>query len=372
MTETEKPFDFKRHEETAVTNYLAKRQFFENLATVVRRIIEESLKSRQIKVHSVQSRAKDPTSFGEKAASPLNDDPSRPKYTKPLEQITDLSGVRVITYFPGTLSELDSLLADEFSVVERSDKGALLLEEERLGYQSIHYLVKLTPDRAKLPEYHPFENAITEVQVRTILQHAWAEIEHDIQYKSASVIPAVIRRRFMSLAGVLEIADREFQAIQDEDRRLAEEARTQVKGGQLENVEITPDALKAFLDKRLGSDGRISDWSYDWTARLVRKLGFRTMQQVEECIRGFSDDKISRFASNNRQGQTTRFEHMLLAGMGKLFIDRHLYSSYQWWNSLQTRILDRFVQMGIEVRIFDPNSAEISAREGDGQDINQE
>src|SRR5438309_774277 len=80
-------------------------------------------------------------------------------------------------------------------------------------------------------------DSVAEIQVRTILQHSWAEIEHDIQYKSVSVIPAEIRRRFMSLAGMLEIADREFQAIQDADKRLTEEARASVEGGQLGKVE---------------------------------------------------------------------------------------------------------------------------------------
>jgi hypothetical protein len=62
----------------------------------------------------------------------------------------------------------------------------------------------------------------------------------------------------MALAGMLEIADREFQTIQDDDRRLTAEARSRVRG-ELERVEITPDAVKAFLDQRLGSDGRMSD-----------------------------------------------------------------------------------------------------------------
>ena len=63
--------------------------------------------------------------------------------------------------------------------------------------------------------------------------HAWAEIEHDIQYKSTETIPRLIRRRFMSLAGMLEIADREFQAIQDEDQSVRQNARNAVESGAL-------------------------------------------------------------------------------------------------------------------------------------------
>src|SRR6185437_10448916 len=113
-------------------------------------------------------------------------------------------------------------------------------------------------------------------------QHAWAEIEHDIQYKSASVIPVDIKRRFSSLAGLLEVADREFQAVQNEDQRLRQHAREMIKKGDIDEVEITPDALKAFLTRQIGGDQRISWWSYDYLARMLRKLGFQNLRQVEE------------------------------------------------------------------------------------------
>ncbi len=250
--------------------------------------------------------------------------------------------------------------------MERSDKGAELIEDERFGYQSIHYLVKLTSRRARLPEYDPFADSIAEIQVRTILQHAWAEIEHDIQYKSALVIPAEIRRRFMSLAGMLEIADREFQGIQDADKTLTKEARSRVEGGQLGQVEITPDALRAFLDKRLGPDGRISDFSYDWTARFLKKLGFRTLEQVEKCIRGYDDDRLSRVASHSRHGQTTRFEYMLLAGMGESYIRRHPFVGESWYGRADRDRLDRFKAGGIEIRGYDPLNDLPSPTSSDG------
>jgi ppGpp synthetase/RelA/SpoT-type nucleotidyltranferase len=354
MAEPEKGFDFKAHEQAAVTAYLQRHGFYEDFASVVRRVLEEAIKRRGIRVHSVQSRAKDAANFGRKAAQPSDIDPASPKYPRPLDQITDLAGVRVITYFPSTLKDIDLMLVDEFQIVERSDKGAELIEEDRFGYQSIHYLVKLTPLRSRLPEYERFAEAIAEIQVRTILQHTWAEIEHDIQYKSAAVIPAQIRRRFTALAGMLEVADREFQAIQDADKQLTAEARSRVEGGQLGQVEITPDALKAFLDKKLGPDGRVSEFSYDWTARLLRKLGFRTLEQVERCISGYDDDRLSRIVSGSRLGQTARFECMLLAGMGENFIRRHLFSGESWYGRRERESIERFKKQGVNIHEYDP------------------
>jgi len=162
----------------------------------------------------------------------------------------------------------------------------------------------------------------------------------------------------MALAGVLEIADREFQAIQDEDTDLRRQARSRVSKGQLAGVEITPDALHAFLDKRLGQDKRISGWSYDWTARLLKKLGFRTLDQVERAVRDYDDDLLSQLVWGSRQGQITRFELMLRAAMGDNYLKRHLWSASDWFIEARKRELEQFEEAGVAIGSFDPLSPE--------------
>lgn len=348
------PFDFAEHERATISAYLKEQPFYRDLASVIAGILKECLKKHDIKVSSVEHRAKEANSFGHKAAIPSEVDPNAPKYPEPLKQITDLAGVRIITYFPRTVDDIDRLINDEFEVVERSDKGEELIEEERFGYQSVHYLVRVSAARAKLPEYERFAKAVAEVQVRTILQHAWAEIEHDIQYKSSTAIPGGIRRRFMALAGMLEIADREFQAIQNEDRKLADRASEMVRQGDLGGVEITPDALKVFLDERLGTDDRISVWTYDWTARLLKRLGFRDLKQVEAAITRYDDNKLSAIATGGRQGQTTRFELMLLAALGERFLERHPSGGQKWFQGAQGFLLGKFRENGVPISTYDP------------------
>lgn len=199
-----------------------------------------------------------------------------------------------------------------------------------------------------------FSNII--VQLRTILQHTWAEIEHDIQYKSSAAIPRDIRRRFMALAGLLEIADREFQAIQDADRDLNQRAERSIEAGQLDAVEITPIALKSYLDRRLGSDGRMSDFSYDWYVRLLLRLGFTSLAQIDQCISPYDNDRLSRLASGTRQGQLSRFEFMLLAGLGDKFLERHLYSQERWFVDSITGRLERFRKGAIPIGTYDPQA----------------
>ena len=346
-------FDFISHGQAAVSEYLAHREFYVDLAHAVQRIVQECLRETGTKISAVDCRAKDALSFEKKASLASDIDPTVPKYNDPLRQITDLAGVRVITFFPNALEQVDRVINQQFEILERSDKGATLLAEDRFGYASVHYLVKLNAARTVLPEYERFRDSIAEIQVRTILQHAWAEIEHDIQYKSAAVIPKEVKRRFMSLAGLLELADREFQSIQSADVELNEKARSNIERGNLD-VEITPVALKTYLDRKLGPDGRVSSFSYDWAARMLKAQGFRTIAQIDECLGLYDHDFVSRAAAGNRQGQLTRFELMLLASMGDNFIERHPYASEDWFTTRQREIRNRMRDQAIPMGNYDP------------------
>lgn len=347
-------FDFSAHAAMAVERYRAVRPDYEVLAEVARRLLTEMLSVSGIRPHSVDARSKSLESFAKKAAKPSESDPQQPKYRDPLREIADLAGVRVITFLPRTVEEVCALIEREFTVRERTDKSAELLDEGKLGYQSIHFLVEMHSNRTRLPEYQRHRGLIFEIQVRTLLQHAWAEMEHDIQYKSAAVIPAVIRKKFISLAGLLEIADREFQSLQDEDERLRQQARQSVQTGELAKVEITPDALKSYLDRKFGSDGRMTQWSYEFTAQTLRKLGFETLSQLDECISDYDDDRVSRLIWGARQGQLSRFEDTVLASMGDFFIDRHPWAREAEWLERFKGRLEALAKGGMKIGAYVP------------------
>jgi len=349
-TNSSPTFDFDSHRQKAVDAYVKVRPTYEAFSGILKNILEECLASKQIQCHSIEARAKTLQSFADKASKPCSDNPDKPKYENPLVDIKDLAGVRVITFFPKTIDKVDAVVVDEFDIIEKSDKSDILDQEEKLGYQSVHYLVKLKDSRSNLSEYKRYKDLVAEVQVRTILQHAWAEIEHDIQYKSVVTIPNSIKRRFMALAGLLEIADREFQSIQDEDKQLRIKARKSVIEGKLQDVEITPDALKAYLDKRLGSDGRMTDFSYSFATKVLLNIGFSNLKQIDDCTINYDDDKISRILWGKRQGQMTRFEEMLLASLGETYKLKHPWgkAKYDWWFAGCDRKLKKLSEAGIE------------------------
>jgi putative GTP pyrophosphokinase len=222
-------FNFSAHSESAIAKYKEIRPLYENFAEISKSIFANVLDGAHVKYHSIQARVKDIDSFGKKAAKPSELDPTKPKYLNPLKDITDMAGVRVITFLPRTVEEVCNHIEREFIVLEKVDKAEKLISEGKFGYQSVHYLVKMSADRTELAEYRQYKDLILEIQVRTILQHAWAEMEHDIQYKSTIEIPTLFQRRFIALAGLLEIADREFQTLQDENERIRRKTETEVE-----------------------------------------------------------------------------------------------------------------------------------------------
>lgn len=201
-----------------ISAYRDFRPKYEQLCAEVRRILGNSFSQTDLRTHSIEARAKSIDSFRRKLEK-TNDD-GTPKYNQPLTEITDLAAVRVITYTIDDISEITRFIDNHFDIIEKRDVGEERAEKGQFGYQSIHYLVNLTKDRLALPDYSIFHNLVCEIQVRTVLQHAWAEMEHDIQYKGSANIPKSVRRKFLALAGLLEIADREFTSIQREDKNL--------------------------------------------------------------------------------------------------------------------------------------------------------
>jgi putative GTP pyrophosphokinase len=347
-------FDFEAHRKTAIDQYVGKRQLYEDYAYVIRDILEDAVKTRNLKINDIQCRAKESESFGKKVMPPNEKKPGEPKYKNPVAEITDLAGVRVITFFPRTVGEVCQLIQEEFQVIERVDHTASALQEQRLGYQSVHYLVRLASNRRNLSEYKRFDGLTAEVQVRTVMQHAWAEIEHDIRYKSTSTIPQVISRRFMTLAGLLEIADREFESIQEADAQLTATARAFIEEGRLSEVEITPDALQSYLDTRLGPDDRISDFTYDWMADILRSSDFQNLGQVDECISGLDDDKLSRIALGGRSGQVSRFEVLVAASMGENYIKNHPWVEHSWFRDIVEHWFEKLKKSGFTIGSYQP------------------
>lgn len=239
----------------AVAAFSRERGRYETLAEYVCKLVRDHCGDGLI--HTTEHRAKTIESFDRKCRK-LNDDGSL-RYPQPLEQLTDLAGVRVIVFLRDSVNSVCDEINKFFEVVEQEDVGDRVYRQGKFGYQSKHLLIRLGEDRKHLIENLSIQNLICEIQVRTLLQHAWAEMEHDIQYKTEIDVPLDLNKRFSALAGLLEIADREFANIQ----RDSEELKLAVK------EDLITDLTQQSLNKIQESSG---DEPVDYPIADAREL----------------------------------------------------------------------------------------------------
>ncbi|MEK4086296.1 GTP pyrophosphokinase [Psychrobacillus sp. FSL K6-1415] len=187
-------------------------------------LLKELLNNDDIIIHNIEGRAKETKSFRKKIIRKTN------KYTNPLNEITDLSGIRVITYYQDDVDIVERLIKKEFIVDKKNslDKGELLKTNE-FGYRSVHYILSLSEERLKLPEWSKYREFKFEVQIRTVLQHAWASISHSIQYKHEEDVPGDLKRKLFRLAGIFELADEEFMDVRKKNSVIMKEIKSTSK-----------------------------------------------------------------------------------------------------------------------------------------------
>lgn len=246
--------------EKIMSEYHKKYDVYCDFCHCVERLIGVSLAQKGIVVHSITSRIKEAKSLEKKIEK------KRDKYSS-LEDLTDIAGIRIITYFEDDADIISKIIKEEFSIDEDNsiDKRAIL-DPDRFGYLSVHYVIALRSGRVALPEYRKYAGCKVEIQIRSILQHAWAEIEHDLGYKSKVAIPREIRRNFSRLAGLLEIADQEFKQIRRHLKEYEKNIFTQIKVAP-EAVTIDKVSLGAFLANNA----------------VLTRINQRIAQKMEHC-----------------------------------------------------------------------------------------
>lgn len=130
------------------------------------------------------------------------------------DQITDLIGLRIVCLYESDLDEVKSVLSKEFLVISETNKSKEMESKSKeFGYKGLHLDLMLSEERQKLPEYLAIGNQSFEVQIRTIVQDAWSEIDHKLKYKKQT--PEKLQRRIHRLAALFELADQEFEAVRD-------------------------------------------------------------------------------------------------------------------------------------------------------------
>jgi len=281
--------------------YRENRPLYESLAHKVEQIVKDNLDQAGIVYHSVTWRAKGLKEFAEKAA--------KDKYSDPVAQIKDMAGIRVIAYLESDVQKVASVVEGLFSIdKQNSFDQSQLLGSDRVGYRSVHYVAELDSARCKLPEYTRYSGLPFEIQIRSLLQHAWAEIEHDRNYKFSGKLPSELERRFYLVAGILEVADREFVEIAREVDRYKAEVVKEIGRNELD-IDITSVSLKEYLSRKFSkaiaegclkpSFGDSNDSLSKEIVEELRSFGVSKLHELDRMVPGELQDYLIRSKQRN-------------------------------------------------------------------------
>ena len=228
------------HGEMLLNQFRQRIPLLVELESLVLCRLKDALDRQHIEVTAIDHRIKKEDSLAGKLER------KGAKY-KSVDDITDLLGLRVITFYTDDVDKVAALVAQTFDIDWGNSVDKRKLHElDSFGYNSLHYICRLPAGSADEALCHiPFE-----IQMRTALQHVWSTINHDTGYKSDVQIPREYLRQFGRLAGMLELIDDEFSRLRNSLADYRRRVQNLVASGQLDEVSLNADTWESYLQTR--------------------------------------------------------------------------------------------------------------------------
>lgn len=213
---------------------------YTTVCKIVRELLENILISEDIQFFRVESRVKTLESINEKI--------ERKGAVFDYDDILDICGLRVILYLSKDIQKVRKIIENLFTWdPHHSDVFNQRLNSNSIGYNSFHYICSFDKDRAKLSEYYRVSKIKFEIQIRTVLQHAWATISHDSGYKLEKSLPTSIERKLNLCSGSLEMIDNFLSEIVE----AIDNHNSNISAMSIEEVflqEISEDSIRKYFE----------------------------------------------------------------------------------------------------------------------------
>ena len=236
-------------------------------------------------------------------------------YPHPWQDIHDLIGVRVTTYHSTEIPRIIEALTEVFEVRRSVDKTAQTRVSGSFGYGSHHLILRVAPAQVT-PVLQAYAGREFEVQIRTVLQHAWAEFEHDIRYKrrgNTGKLAPEVDRAFTLAAGLIELADQQFDLI------AAQQSATDTTAPIDLDVKFTAETLPGIIALLHGNtipQSRLEH--YHWLEELLHAHGLTTVAQLTELMSPANLERVKTALHYTFQpGQVRIIDDLLLAAFGE-------------------------------------------------------
>lgn len=309
---------------TAILNeYYQTLDVYKKLENDVKQIITNLLDENHIKISNMTLRIKSEQALKHKVMV-------KNKYDH-LNEITDILGCRIVTLFESDVEKIFEALKETFDIVEIVDKRKKhRVNQIEFGYTSLHLVVQFTESRCELIEYRKYKGIQFEIQLRTVLQHAWAEVEHGLGYKSFYEPPMEIKRSLNRLAATLEILDEEFEFIRESIERYQSSMEKEEK---VLKTDINKDSLIAYMNTSPVINEIVSSIADTCGYRIVKdpelisqqkvvtKLNFHGYQYINEINDAIIKYKDTIIAIGEQISQKINYDARNL----------NLYSAIHWF-----------------------------------------
>jgi ppGpp synthetase/RelA/SpoT-type nucleotidyltranferase len=200
--------------------------------------------------------------------------------------IIDLAGVRIALYFPGDAEEVGRFIESRFEAIKPvrmfpEDSKELLTGKRFSGYSARHYIVNLKKDTLSVPQQR-YSSTPIEIQVASVLMHAWAEVEHDLIYKPGHGTLSDDEYAILDeLNGLVLSGEITLERLQK-----AVESRVAGKSRKFSNhYELAAYLLEAARPITKGSAGELSIGRVDLLFKLLAKVGMDRPDKIAPLIR---------------------------------------------------------------------------------------
>ena len=303
------------HGEMLMEQYHERQAVYQRLAEVAEATLREALKAQHVAVIALEHRVKTESSLAGKLEL------KGAKYHT-LDDVTDIVGMRVVTFYSDDVDKVAAIVNEVFEVDWNNSVDKRKLHRlDSFGYNSLHYICRLkaplsppeggtiasasrtieAPSGAEGGGSEALYSLRFEIQMRTALQHVWSTLDHDTAYKGGGVnIPNEYKRQFNRLAGMLELIDEEFSRL----RNVLTDYRRQMlaleASGRLDEVDLNVDTFRRYLEAqpfarlnhRIAAINQAELYPVPMMPflRVLQKMGFETLGDVNRLIEEYSDD----------------------------------------------------------------------------------
>ncbi|MDR1731193.1 MAG: RelA/SpoT domain-containing protein [Synergistaceae bacterium] len=283
-------------------SYVEKLSLYEEYSSRIRNLVQDLVEREDIEVCSIEGWAKAPAELVKSLNAHYEGDAS-----SGLDSISDLVTVRVLLRFPEDVSKVEEIVCSEFEVdLEHSVPSSGLEDPFRFGYPAVLYTLTLSESRSSLREWRKYRGLSFRLELRTVLQEAWATISPRVSMNVDSISEKKLKRRLVRLAALLEEADEGFLSLWEEVKDVAvlvsptPEPRT----GTSVSAErtYTEDELYAFFNEEsavltkwssiavkagfpifVPSPGYLKE-SFEYLYKVFRAAGIDTLSEVRRFL----------------------------------------------------------------------------------------